>query len=444
MGSAANASHRTAAAPSATDAYAVARSYVVRFYPRWFTYRQAQLVGRFINHLVGPIRMTPAWGIVVAPNDDTIYTSAQLDLSKGPLVLTVPPTEATYSLLTLDVWGNIFQTPVESDGPGRYALVGPGWNGTLPAGVTKVQVPYDASEWIIRGDKYSASGEDEIAKAEAFRLSLRLAPLADYEADPSSGQPVIVPTEFTSPRLKVAADEAFETQPTKFLRTVQAAVHSSLTRPLSRSDRALSRRFDRIFKHASELTMSRIILGAQVAHTQLVDHWQSHTGSTNWVYFGDIGQWGRRYLDRAALTEYVQLGNGPSTAGYYDGFVDGRGLPLDGSVEQAYVLTFPASQIPQAKRFWSLTSYLPESVTLVPNPADKYVVGSYTPGLRKNSDGSISIYMQATKPVSVPEANWLPVPDGPFNVLLRVYGPEGNTAPGAGYEPPTIEATFRR
>ncbi|HEX9415932.1 MAG TPA: DUF1214 domain-containing protein [Gaiellaceae bacterium] len=434
----AGASHATS---RASNDYAIARSYVVRFYPRWFTYRQAQLAGRTVNRLVGPVRMSPAWGIVVAPNDDTIYTAAQLDLSQGPQILTIPATEVTYSLLTLDVWGNIFHTSIGAQTPGTYALVGPGWQGDLPTGVTKVQVPYNTSEWIIRADKYSASGTNEIPQAEEFRARLRLTSLAEYRSDPSSGRTLVVPIESYAPRLKVVADEAFETQPTTFLRTLQRALHASSTRPLSASDKELSRRFDRLFNHASELTRSRIILGAQVAHTQIVDHWQSHTGTTNWVYFGNIGQWGKHYLDRAALTEYVQLGNGPTTAGYYNAFVDSRGLPLDTSVEPAYILTFSKDQIPQAKRFWSLTAYLPVSVTFFPNPENKYLVARYTPGLHTNSDGSISIYIQPTKPVGVPEANWLPVPEGPFNLLLRVYGPEGNTSPGT-YTPPAIEPTF--
>jgi hypothetical protein len=443
LASGAAALQRSAARTARVDAYAVARSYVIRFYPRWFTYRQEKLLGRTINRLVGPDRMSPAWGSVVAPNDDTIYTSAVLDLSKGPLVLTIPATDVTYSLLTLDVWGTIFHTSIQEQTPGTYGLVGPGWKGALPTGVTKVAVPVNASEWIIRADKYTASGAYEVPQAEVFRAGLRLATLAEYQSDGKAGSPIIVPIEFYAPRLKVVADESFETAPTRFLTTLQAALHSSTTRPLTRSDRALSRRFDRVFKNASDLTMSKIILGSQVAHTQIVDRWQSHTGPTNWIYFGNIGAWGRHYLDRAALTEYIQLGNGAQTAGYYDGFLDTRGLPLDTSVEPAYILTFPAGQIPQAKRFWSLTAYLPESVTLVPNEANKYVVASYTPELRRNRDDSISILMQPTKPVAFPEANWLPVPDGPFNVLLRVYGPEGNTAPGT-YTPPAIQATFGR
>ena len=105
----------------------------------------------------------------------------------------------------------------------------------------------------------------------------------------------------------------------------------------------------------------------------------------------------------------------------------------------AYTLTFTKSQIPQASRFWSLTAYLPRGNTLVPNAARKYEVAKFTPGLVTNPDGSVTIYIQTTPPPSALRLNWLPVPRGRFDLLLRVYGPEGNTGPGAKYIPPEIQ-----
>ena len=74
----------------------------------------------------------------------------------------------------------------------------------------------------------------------------------------------------------------------------------------------------------------------------------------------------------------------------------------------------------------------------MPNDANKYVVGSYTPGLVTNSDGSVSIFMFATQPPGVPEANWLPVPKGPFNVMLRDYGPAGSVVDNTYVPPPVM------
>ena len=119
-------------------------------------------------------------------------------------------------------------------------------------------------------------------------------------------------------------------------------------------------------------------------------------------------------------------------------FVDGAGRRLTGGV-RGYTLTFPAGQIPQAKRFWSVTAYTPGFIELVPNAARKYLVASYTPGLTKNPDGSITIYVAPTRPVNAPMANWLPVPRGPFEVALRSYGPTGNTA-NPNYAPPALTA----
>jgi hypothetical protein len=169
----------------------------------------------------------------------------------------------------------------------------------------------------------------------------------------------------------------------------------------------------------------------------IIHRWQSHVDRNHWIYFDNFANWGTAYLDRAAGNEYVQYGNDASTAGYYSAFTDGNGNTLNGSVQPSYRLTFSKKQIPQANRFWSLTAYLPRGNTLVPNPARKYEVASFTSGLVRGRDGSITIYIQPTPPPAAVKANWLPDPRGPFDVLLRVYGPKGNTATGR-YVPPPI------
>ncbi|MBV9194161.1 MAG: DUF1214 domain-containing protein, partial [Solirubrobacterales bacterium] len=165
-----------------------------------------------------------------------------------------------------------------------------------------------------------------------------------------------------------------------------------------------------------------------------------------WVYFDNIGEWGTNYLDRAATTEFLEFSNNATTSGYYSAFTDGRGASLDGS-SHVYRLTFstnenaPEGAIPDAQRFWSLTAYMPRGMTLVPNAARKYLVASYTK-TQKSSDGSITLYIQASPPAGH-RANWLPVPRGPFSLVLRVYGPTGNTSPGSKYIPPRIMASSR-
>ena len=101
------------------------------------------------------------------------------------------------------------------------------------------------------------------------------------------------------------------------------------------------------------------------------------------------------------------------------------------------MLTFPKALIPQASRFWSVTAYTPDSIELIGNPINQYAVASYTPGLVTNPDGSITITMAVTQPNGVPTSNWLPVANGPFNIMLRVYGPEGSVA-AKTYVPPAV------
>jgi len=246
--------------------------------------------------------------------------------------------------------------------------------------------------------------------------------------------------------MKAVADDTVRFHTTHFFRVVQAALRSSATRPLSASDRQLSRSFNRLFaaanaadRHGSPGPLAQMINGARTAHTMIIHNWQSHTDANRWIYFRNFANWHKAYLDRAAGNEYIQYGNNASAAGYYNAFTDGSGAPLNGSKVHAYTLTFAKNQIPQANRFWSLTAYLPRGNTLVPNAARKYEVARFTPGLVTNPDGSITIYLQAAPPAAAFRPNWLPVPRGPFDLLLRVYGPEGNTSPGAKYIPPKIQ-----
>jgi hypothetical protein len=129
--------------------------------------------------------------------------------------------------------------------------------------------------------------------------------------------------------------------------------------------------------------------------------------------------------------------NNHDAAAYFHTFLDASGDPLDGSTH-SYVLKFAKGQQPTAERFWSLTAYTPEAIELVQNKADKYAVASYTPGLITAKDGSVTIVISTTPPADKKQQpNWLPIPSGPFNIMLRVYGPEGSVLDGT-YVPPPV------
>lgn len=415
-----------------SSAYETTVQYVVDFYPLWFTY--SQTVHSPSNKLVGPVRMGPVYHDVVAPNDDTLYASVFMNVAQQPLIVTIPSTQATYSVLSTDAYGDVFDTGITT--PGTYAFTGPQWSGNLPSSVKQITLPNNFSQFIVRADKYSAGGVDQTSQAEQFRKGLHAAPLSAYQSNPSSGATHIVPVAFYGIPYKTIADDTVTKNPMKFLKELQAAVASPNTPPLTSSQKALSDAFNAYF-NASNPDTSALSAGAQKAHQLILNSYLDHTGKTNWITFATIGTtW--TDLVRSAISEFIQYGNSHATAAYYQTFKDAKGNALDAS-SHGYVLTFTKSQIPQAQRFWSVTAYIPNSITLVANSAKKYLVGSYTPGLQKGRDGSISIYMAPKQPPHVAAANWLPVPSGSFNIMLRVYGPEGTVASNT-YVPPAVRA----
>jgi hypothetical protein len=449
-GSPATAAQATAAratAAQAATAAQTAKQYVIRFWPRYISYVTQNTVVRLhgFNSLLGPTTINPQFHAVVAINDDTRYAFGMVNLSHGPTVMTIPPTNVNYSLLVTDLFGDVVPVSIKPPAPGTYALVLPGWKGKLPPGLTKVTVPYLATVWNIRADRFSSAGQDMTTQADAFRRSVRMTTLAQWEADHASGAAKILPVVPTFfPSIKLLMDTAVTVTPNVFLRVMQRAVADPLTQPLHPSDIQLSQAFNADFaaaqqaaRHGNPVPLARIDAGARGAYRAIVAAWLTGTGPTNWIHQDNFAQWGTDYLGRAAGNEYIYGGNNNAAASYWDAFTDGTGRPLNGA-RHNYTLTFSASELPQAKRFWSLTAYRPVLIEPIPNRLNKYLVASYTPGLVTNPDGSVTIYMAATKPAGVPTGNWLPVRRGLFNVLLRVYGPTGNTAPGTNYNPPAI------
>jgi hypothetical protein len=449
--------------------YDVAYDYTVRFYPRWYFWVQQNLFTwnsdkddgdggqTILNRLTGPLGMGPEYKIVVAINDDTIYAQTFLDLSQQPVILTLPtyPTDYTYSILHLDVYGDVFSTSLSESPPhdgGSYAFVLQSQTAQVPKGVNPVVMPYPSSQVAIRIDKHTADGTDITSAASEFRAGLLLQTLDKFDptcTSVSCGRTLVTPLFTYGASVKRMADETIAKAPEAFLNVLQQAMASPTTQPLTDDDRALMQRFNDHFTAAKNAVdtdswlLTDLIRGAQAAYAAIVNRWQSHRGPTNWIHFDNIGQWGTAYLDRAALTEYIQCGNDRKHAYYADAFVDASGLPLDGGSFR-YVIKFETGQLPQYTRFWSLTAYTPGEIELVPNLLHKYVVASYQKGISYGEDQSLTIYVQADLPLSEHIHNWLPVPKGPFSLLFRVYGPQGEALNGSYVVPKILRRPLLR
>lgn len=438
---------------------AATQAYVQEFWPAWLSYHQTQLIPA--NQLIGPNRISPIYQGVVAINNDTLYASTPINLPEadGPVILTIPETDVnlSYSVLNLTTLGDVFESGVPGKSAGEslpttvYALVPQGYTGDVPLGAVQIEMPEPITIMIFRVDRYSGT-VDMTTEGDAFRRSILMEPLNEYDPDNPQGATRILPEAAFSVPFKTLADVTVRRAPIRYLRGLQEAVQSANTPTLTPRQQQISDRFDAVFGPDGDNVNRRnrvaFARGARTAHTTIQDNYLDNRDANNWIHFTDIGQWDdddQGGLNRSSIAEFIQWGNGISTAAYYHAFRDGRGKPLKGRSKKGYTLTFPANEQPPHERFWSLTAYTPNSIELIRNPIDKYLVASYTPGLEANDDGSITIHVARKKPRGVAEANWLPVSKRTFNVMLRIYGvPEGSPVADNTYVPPAMERVKRR
>lgn len=428
---------RAETAPDATAAKIAdtTSEYISTFYPLWFTNYQWDYSTK--NRFVGPDRVTPAYKAVVAINVDTLYASTIMSLKSEPIVVTLPKTKVSYSILSLDAYGNVFTTDISAT-PGTYVLTGPDFSGSVPHGLMEVEFPVNHAQFIIRADRYSVNGVNQEKQARRFRKNLSTQTLSQYKAGDTPNKTLVLPEAAFATPFKSTVDIMMKYAPIEFLKMLQDSVKSDIVPDLNKAQQKLSDKFDGIFNGGSVSDADKAIFVATTIETKkaIQDKYKNTRGSTNWTHFNNIGNWKKKVLDRAAITEFCQYCNTIKTAAYYHAFYDKKGKVLDGSKRSGYVLKFKKKQIPDVSRFWSLTAYTPDTVELIDTPQEKYAVASYTRGLKFGKNGSVSIYIAPKKPAGVPKANWLPVSNDEFNVMLRLYGPEGDVE---SYEPPAIK-----
>jgi hypothetical protein len=149
-----------------------------------------------------------------------------------------------------------------------------------------------------------------------------------------------------------------------------------------------------------------------------------------------VGAYGDDFALRAAVARIGWGANVPEEAVYPVSRVDGSGDPYDGATA-TYTMRFEAGELPPVDAFWSLSVYGPD-LFFTEHPAGTYTVGDRTPGLVYGDDGSLTITLAHARPDGVPEANWLPVPDGPFVLMMRMYLPTEEVVSG-DYTLPPVE-----
>jgi DNA sulfur modification protein DndE len=417
-----------------------------------------------INQLAKAGYYDPSNQIIPAPSTDTLYTSIQLDLSRQPQVLRIPPaTDGRFwNMEMIDPYTNVFAyvgTRCNGAAPppfagaleacaattgqagGDFAIMGPRWRGRLPAGVIPIRAPYDRI-WI--GGRTLVMGtfsQADIDAARAVQASYTLQPLSTYPAGYTPRPPRVVkttPTPFRTLRgLRwydfLGRQLAANPPPPRDRPLLRRLRRVGIGPGLLPSRENLPRAVERGLREA--IPIARRKIQAQVARATR----QALQTTNGWsVPPADTGDFGTNYLTRAVIDVYGIGANRPIEGMYPTAFVDSSGRPLNG--DDRYVLTFPAASgtppfqtfaPPGGSGFWSVTVY-DEQLFLGDPP---YAVGNRS-ALVPESDGSIEILLQQAQPADA-TANWLRVPDEGFRLTMRIYIPQQQVVAG-DWEYPTI------
>jgi hypothetical protein len=375
---------------------------------------------------------------VVRANVDTLYSSAFLDLSSEPLVLSVPDTDGRYYLLPMfDAWTNVFATPgarTTGTKAGNFVITGPNWTGPVPPGMQEFKSSTNMI-WIL--GRTQTNGPKDYAAVHAIQAGFKLVPLSQFGKPYTAPEGVVdLAADMKTPpveELQHMTGVEFLTSLAKLLKSnpppaTDAPVLAKLKtigvvpgEPFdpSKLDPAVAKELDGAVKVAiATLQKKATQMGAPV------NGWR--------IPKMNIAAFGTDYDTRAFIALIAFGANLPADALYPTTFVDNEGKPLDGA--NRYVLHFGANLTPPVNAFWSVTIYDPQSY-FVENSINRYAISSWMP-LKRNSDGSLDVYVQHESPGSDKETNWLPVPSGGFNATLRMYWPKAE-------DPSIIDGSWR-
>jgi hypothetical protein len=397
-------------------------------------------MGQFANLREYP---TAAFRDVTAPNADTLYSAAWLDLSREPYVLSIPDAKGRYYLMPmLDAWTNVFQVPgtrTTGTKAQRYAITGPGWRGTLPRGVTEYKSPTNLV-WII-GRTYCSGTPEDYKAVHEFQDQLSLVPLSAYgktytpplgHVDPSMDTKTAVRDQVNA----LDAETFFKLMVDLMKQNPPAAADAPILARMSRIGIVPGHDFD--MTKLDPTTAAALQSVPNLGKAKIMSSLPSLATRVNgWGIMLKTGVYGTDYLDRTVITAFGLGANRPEDAVYPTSLADEAGKSYDGA--NKYVMHFDKGQLPPVRGFWSLTMYNGEFF-FVENSLNRYTL-SQRDKLKFNSDGSIDLYLQASNPGPDKEPNWLPAPDGKFVLMLRLYWPN-ETAPSVlngTWKPPAVQ-----
>ncbi|MGA7410375.1 MAG: DUF1254 domain-containing protein [Bryobacteraceae bacterium] len=390
---------------------------------------------------------TPKDTAIVTPNSDTPYSMLQVDLRAEPIVFCVPKVEKSryYSVQLTDMYsfnyGYVGSRATGNDA-GCYMIAGPGWKGETPIGIKKV-FPSETQFGLVifRTQLFNPADINNVKKIQAGYTAQ---PLSAFLKQPAPSAP-------PPPDFPAFTEDAFKLDFPKYLNFLlqfcpPVPAETELRAKFAEVGIEAGKPFDP--SKLSEAQKAELGLGVKEGYDS-IEKQRDNVGKNinGWAVssaFGDREFYHGDFLLRAAAALAGIYGNDAVEAMYPLAKNDAAGSPLDGS-KHNYTLTFAAGQFPPVNAFWSITMYDGKTQLLIENPINRYLINSpMLPTLKKNPDGSLTIYIQKDAPSPDKKANWLPAPDGPIYMVMRLYWPKDTPPsilpPGSGtWQPPAIQ-----
>jgi hypothetical protein len=342
----------------------------------------------------------------------------------------------------LSGWTDVFQVPGKRTTGTRaqtYAITGPGWKGTLPAGVKEYKSP-TSMVWIL-GRIYCTGTPEDYKAVHAFQDQFSVVPLSAY------GKPYTPPPGKVDPSIDMKTgvrEQVNRMSAGEYFKLLAALMKDN---PPAKADVPMVANMEKLgivpgqaFDIAKlDPAVQKGLQGVPKAGIEkIMAHFKTAGNDINgWLFSTKTGLYGTDYLQRALIAAIGLGANRPQDAVYPTSEVDAEGKPYDGS--NKYVMHFAKGQIPPVRGFWSLTMY-DGQYFFVPNPLNRYTLSSRFK-FNYNKDGSLDLYIQKDSPGKDKEANWLPAPAGKFILMLRLYWPREKPPSiiGGSWKPPAVK-----
>ena len=367
-----------------------------------------------INQLIHGKKLADAdFKIIVSPNVDTVYSQAWYDLSDEPMVYVLPETNRFCNVQILDAWTN---TVSVFDKAGAYAIALSAWEGELPEGVTRINVP-TAMAWSIT--RTVLSGEADLPNVGAIQKEMKLLPLSAYVA---GGEYTPAKGSYAAENNYVPVEKILSMGPRVFFDKANELMKAN---PPAPADQEVIERLAGINVGPGMIFDPGILPGdIQAQWVEMIRSLQADFIAEaskfsvklgQWEYFGaPIGEFGTEYTYRATVALAGLGANTVDVALYLRTEADEAGEPL--TSDKTYVMHFESFPPLLEDGFWSVTAYNSDHF-LIDNPIDRYCINDRS-NFVLNEDGSLDIILSEKQPENA--ANWLPVSGNAFHFFMRI------------------------